>query len=307
MNFSIIWARSEVSFVKYNICSISFRHELVSIQQLIRFAKAEGFSGIELWGVHAAALFRNDPEEIPRIVNEMQARNINVSMISDYVQLNAPQDQWTNAERKWQTLITLALLFRTDKIRIFAGNQASAAAIMEERMLCINRLRQLAEYSSRFGVYLVIETHPDTYSDTLESTIRLLNDVDHDHVRINLDFLHMWEVGCEPLDAYRALKPWIVNYHMKNVATRDSLDLFSPCNVYSPNGIRSGMTKLADGMIDYTSIIKYLESEQTPHAASIEWFGDEPHRLLHEEMTWLKQVESLRTSTSQHNVHGGTT
>lgn len=38
------------------LCTISFRHHLVSIGELARFARGHGFDGIELWGVHARNL-----------------------------------------------------------------------------------------------------------------------------------------------------------------------------------------------------------------------------------------------------------
>lgn len=278
--------------VKYSVCSISFRHQLVSLHQLIRFAHSEGYSGIELWGVHAAALFRNSPEDIPRTVAEMQRKAMEISMISDYLDLNAPPERWADEEKKWQTLLSLALVFRTDKIRIFAGNQASGSASHQDWNRCVSRLHNLARYASGFGIYTVIETHPDTLADTVDSTLRLIHETGHEDVKINLDFLHMWEAGTDPLEAYRVLKPWIANFHLKNVANRESLGLFAPSNVYSPNGSRNGMVKLAEGVIDYPAIIGHLEKERSPHAASIEWFGEEPHRELREEMIWLKQVEA---------------
>ena len=41
----------------------------------------------------------------------------------------------------------------------------------------------------------MLETHPNTLTDTLPSTIELLEEVNHPNLKINLDFLHIWESG----------------------------------------------------------------------------------------------------------------
>ena len=38
------------------VCTISFRHQLISIDELASWAQAQRFQGIELWGVHARNL-----------------------------------------------------------------------------------------------------------------------------------------------------------------------------------------------------------------------------------------------------------
>ena len=44
-------------------------------------------------------------------------------------------------------------------------------------------------------MYVLLETHPNTLTDTLPSTIELLEEVNHPNLKINLDFLHIWESG----------------------------------------------------------------------------------------------------------------
>jgi 3-dehydroshikimate dehydratase len=164
----------------------------------------------------------------------------------------------------------------------------------EAWLQCITRLRELARMASEHDSYLVIETHPNTLADTLSSTLRLLRETAHDHLRVNLDFLHVWELGSAPIDAYRELKAWTVNYHLKNISGRNRLDVFAPDNVYSPSGDRSGLTALSDGIIDYSAIIEQLVRDDSPHTASIEWFGEQPFRYLESELAWLKKQESQR-------------
>ncbi|QYR19386.1 sugar phosphate isomerase/epimerase [Paenibacillus sp. sptzw28] len=275
--------------MNYYLCSISFRHELVSFSELVSYADERGFAGIELWGVHAKALIRRYSQDVSRLLDSMDSRSIRISMISDYIDISRGNGPTQVLTGKWKSLIALSHSFRTDKIRIFAGNKPSASASPGDWEHCVGRLRELAQISFDYGVYLVIETHPDTFADTLQSTLRLLKDVGHAHVRINLDFLHLWESGTNPLEAYNGLKTWTVNYHLKNIAGREMLGIFAPGNVYSPTGSRMGMTALSDGLIDYSPVIGQLERDQCQHPVAIEWFGDQPHLHLQTELSWLKE------------------
>ncbi|MFB9327849.1 sugar phosphate isomerase/epimerase family protein [Paenibacillus aurantiacus] len=269
------------------LCSISFRHQLVSFPDLIDFAGRTGFSGIELWGVHGRSLLRDRRRELPGLLEDMEARGLGVSMISDYVDLLAPEDQTALLLRRWDNLLDMAHAFRTRKIRIFAGNRASAAATQREWTLCADRVSRLARIAAERGVQLVIETHPHTYADTLDSTLRLLRDAAPSPIGLNLDFLHLWETGTAPIEAYRQLRTWIVNYHVKNVAALEQAGLFESGNVFSPSGKRDGMAALARGAIDYAAVFDQLHQDATPHPIAIEWFGEDPFALLEQERRWL--------------------
>lgn len=280
--------------MKYNICSISFRHELVSFHDLLQFAGLNAFSGIELWGVHGLSILRYRPKEIPLLMEEMTELGIEVSMVSDYLDLNADTDQFKRIEAKWHELIRLASAFRTNKIRVFAGNRGSAESKPSEWELVIGRLRRMADYSSEYGIHALIETHPHTYADCLESTLRLLDETVHPYIGINLDFLHLWETGASPLAAWSSLKPAVRYFHLKNVLDSKELHVFAPENVYSPNGSRRGIASLAEGKVDYRDIITRLNAEDRNYQASIEWFGNEPFRYLQSERLWLEELEASR-------------
>lgn len=275
--------------MKYDICSISFRHEMVSFQELVHYAQRTGFSGIELWGVHAFSMLGQQSGAMDRTIKELDAAGIRVSMISDYIDLAADAAGYLEAKKKWLQLIAAAKMFKCDKIRIFAGNSGSGAASSSEWNRCVELLHQLAEISSAYGIYLVIETHPNTYADRLDSAIRLMTEVNHAFVRINLDFLHLWETGTPPVEALQALKPWTIHYHLKNILNAGDLWVFLPDNVYSPKGRREGMSALSQGVVDYSEVIRILSREDHEYSASLEWFGAKPFSFLESELAWLHQ------------------
>jgi len=288
--------------MNYSICSVSFRHEMVSLGNLVDAAHKMGIRGIELWGVHAKAMLRDRPQEIPYIIEDMESKGLHISMISDYIDLCAGNDCYPLLLQSWQQLISAAQFFRTNKVRLFAGNKPSAEATEADWIRCLDRLRELAGIAADYGIYILIETHPNTFADTLESSQYLLRSLEHPHVCVNLDFLHLWEAGCDPLEAYHSLKIWTMNYHLKNVTSREHVDSFAPGNVFSPTGSRKEMCSLSEGAIDYRSIIWQLYRDGTSDAIALEWFGERPLAYLEAELAWLKEIEQME----ERAVHGTT-
>ncbi|MFB9278145.1 sugar phosphate isomerase/epimerase family protein [Cohnella cellulosilytica] len=278
--------------MKYSICSISFRHELVSLLELVRFAGDSGFAGIELWGVHGLAALRQRPLDIPLLTEEMDRRGIGISMISHYADLNADAAGFPAVEKHWQELIELARAFRTDKIRIFAGNRGSRECGVRDWETVALRLRLLADRAAQHGIRTLIETHPRTYADRLESAIRLIRDADHPGIGINLDFLHLWESGTSPEEAWRSLRPFVLHAHLKNVLRADGGHVFAPENVYAPSGSRSGMVPLAEGAVDYRRVLPLMQAACPDVQASLEWFGRDPFHYLSQELLWLESVRA---------------
>ncbi|MFF2480910.1 sugar phosphate isomerase/epimerase family protein [Paenibacillus sp. NPDC058071] len=274
--------------MNYHLCTISFRHELVSFRQLLRFACRAGFSGIELWGVHGLALLRR-PAELPELLQEMKESGIRVAMVSDYLNLNAAVEDYAEVERKWEQLIRLAVTFGAGKIRIFAGQGSSEDATLFDWERVAGRLRGLAARAFEVGIHTLIETHPDTYADRLDAAVRLIGDVDYPGLGVNLDFLHLWESGTSPKEAWETLKPYVKHLHLKNVQTAEQLHVFAPGNVYSPSGERSPMVPLASGAVEYLDVLHLLAQAKEPLDASLEWFGNGPFRYLLKEMAWLKR------------------
>lgn len=188
---------------------------------------------------------------------------------------------------------------------MFAGRIPSAAASRQDWEDTISALRLLGDRAAEHRLLIAIETHPGTLADTLESAVKLMREKAHAHIKINLDFLHLWEAGCPPLEAYRLLKVWTVNYHIKNISDIGRLDIYKPENVYSPSGDMRGTASLARGVINYGGLFDCLERDGVPHPLSLEWFGERPSQYLQAEMMWLRrQTLSAAPNNNQYGIEG---
>jgi 3-dehydroshikimate dehydratase len=268
--------------MRLSLCTISFRHHLLSIGEIARFARGSGFDGIELWGVHARNLGPGDHGAW------LADHGLRVPMLSDYLPLDAPPEILA---RSLADLCRLAEIWRAPRLRTFAGTKASADASPEERAHVTRRLRGAADTLSDHGLRLLVETHPGTLADTTESLKRLLDEVDHPALKVNFDILHVWEGGDDPCAAHDRLAPWIDYYHLKNVRARVDLAVFEPANVYAASGRRDGMTGLFDGVLDYEAFLATLHPEAE---ASLEWFGGSCFSVLPEDLLKVRRTTARR-------------
>ena len=282
--------------MKYSVCTISFRHQLISLERIANWAKSHQFDAIELWGVHAKNL-RQSPDFNLECLAE---RGLSVSMVSDYLPLDGDLQ---NGIASAETLCTITRSWGANKLRTFSGGKASADVNEEERAAYNARLRQYCQVAQDYGIDLVVETHPNTLADTLDSTLRLIEEVNHPALRINFDVIHVWEMGSDPVYALEKLAPLIVHMHFKNITQRNLLNVFNPGNVYAPAGSREGMTSLFTGEYDFRKLLTYVMTESTipwqNMDASLEWFGPDVFATLDKDRKELASLESQFIKQSQ--------
>ncbi|MEO9337284.1 sugar phosphate isomerase/epimerase [Mesorhizobium sp. SB112] len=258
--------------MKLSLCTITFRHHLLSLEDIARWAASNGFDGIELWGAHA----RNMQHMTDRDAAWMAGFGLSVPMVSDYLPLD---DDLASLRYATADLCRLARRWGARKVRTFAGKTGSNETSPEARWRLSTRLKDACMIAEDQGCSVLVETHPGTLADTLASTMRLIEDVDHPALKVNFDTLHVWEGGDDPLEAHQKLLPHIQHYHLKNVRSRADLGIFEPSNVYAAAGKRSGMTPLFDGTVDYLEFLDALFDRDNV-AASLEWFGGDCFNIL---------------------------
>jgi 3-dehydroshikimate dehydratase len=272
-----------------SLCTISFRHHLISLDQIATWASRHDFQGIELWGVHAQNLVDRPEYDI----DWLRARNLCVPMLSDYLPL---QGDKSIAFEKAARLCRLCQKWGAKKLRTFAGDRGSHEVSPEQRKAWIARMRELTELADAHGISLVVETHPNTLADTHASTLQLLDEIDHHALRVNLDVIHVWEAGADPIAVLKQLEPFVAHMHWKNISSKELLHVFAPANVYAPAGNRAGMVNLFAGAFDYQHFLRFVMTESRLSwdnlDASLEWFGPNVLRTLQQDALQLRALEA---------------
>ena len=72
-----------------------------------------------------------------------------------------------------------AVLLGAPRIRVWAGELGSADASAERRAAVVGALRDASGVAAARGLTLALEFHGGTLTDTVQSTLRLLDEVDH--------------------------------------------------------------------------------------------------------------------------------
>lgn len=260
-----------------SICTISFRHQLISIEEIAKWAKANHFQGVELWGAHA----KNLADQPKYDKHWLASYGLKATMLSDYLPLAAPEHVLYH---KVQQLGRLARHWGATKLRTFAGDKDSIDFNENERNALFSKLQQVCDWLVPHGLNLVIETHPKTFADSVISTQQMFDVVDRQNMQLNFDVLHVWESGARVTEALESLLPYINHFHFKNISSEAYLDVFAPANVYAAAGSREGMVPIFDGAVNYAEFIEYLHQHHNPRLvamdASLEWFGNHAKKVL---------------------------
>lgn len=268
-----------------SVCTITFRHQLISIAEIAKWSVSNGFQGIELWGAHATNL-----EEQPEYSKDWIANyGLRVTMLSDYLPLFDTNDA---LYFKVHRLCRLAKHWGASKIRTFASNEASAGMNQQRKALLFQRLQTVCDWLAEYDLNLVIETHPNTYADSVSSTVEMFNAVQRQNLQLNYDVLHIWEAGEDVVNACEQLSPYINHFHFKNISSSEHLNVFAPDNVYAAAGSREGMVPIFEGIVDYKKFIEYLYSNPALRNidSSLEWFGNNAKNILSQDRYKLQKI-----------------
>ncbi|WP_377136718.1 sugar phosphate isomerase/epimerase family protein [Rubritalea spongiae] len=252
--------------------------------ELTDWARANRFAGIEMWGGHARSLKHREIYD----ADWLKAKGMYVSMLSDYIDFTKCEADFLSAAEE---LLEMTTNWNCKKLRVFAGSKGSDVMPFHERVQLVIYLKQLCALAEARGIYVLVETHPNTFADSLRSTQWLLDEVGHDHLRLNFDVLHVWESGADPVEAFHKLEAQIMHVHLKNVSERSKLGVFAPGNVYSASGSREGMVSLFDGELDFQHFFDACDLEHLD--ASLEWFGRDIYAVLASDAAKLASLRGL--------------
>ena len=135
-----------------------------------------GFKDLELWGYHVD---RMDPDGIARLADALASRSMHAMCVGAYPSFHCdgPQDD-AEVARLERVVIASAALGATI-FKVFPGRVASVDASAAIWRRTLGRLRGLADRVGLEGMTLALETHGGTLCDSLDSTLRLLSDLEN--------------------------------------------------------------------------------------------------------------------------------
>lgn len=189
--------------MKLGICSITFRE--LSVEELVQEVKKAGLQAIE-WGSDVHVL-PNDTKRAYEVAEIMDAAGLVTSSYGSYYRVGIEN------EYSFEEILETAVILKAKDIRVWAGRKGSADADQAYFDAVVKDSKRIARLAQQQGVRVSYEYHGKTLTDTVESTIKLLEAVDEENMRL------YWQpaVGLSKekrLENIKTIGQYITNVHV---------------------------------------------------------------------------------------------
>ncbi|MFJ2740863.1 sugar phosphate isomerase/epimerase family protein [Streptomyces sp. NPDC087440] len=158
---------------RLGLCSVTFRR--LPAAEVARHAADAGLAVIE-WGadVHAPP---QQPDMLRAVREATERHGLTCCSYGSYFRATAADTP------AFPAVARAASLLGAPRIRVWAGGTGSAATAPDARRTTTAHLREAARIAADHGLELATEFHQHTLTDTVASTLRLLDEVAADNLR----------------------------------------------------------------------------------------------------------------------------
>lgn len=231
--------------LKLGLVSIAFR--ALSPGDVVNLVRSAGLDGIE-WGgdVHAP---HGDVERAAKVKDLTLSAGLSVAAYGSYYRAGE-KDAVPFAD-----VLASAAAMAAPVIRIWAGKKGSADACPEYRRQVVEACRSATSTAADMNIAVACEFHGNTLTDTPQSTLHLLEEVDHPN------FLTYWQpaVGADVSRRFEALK--LVSPRLSNV------------HVFQWHGVQR--LPLSAGESEWRQYLQHIRSLDGDRYAMIEFVADD--------------------------------
>jgi sugar phosphate isomerase/epimerase len=189
------------------------------LDEQIRVCKQNAVTHFELRGVYGKNVMDFDERLRGEIRAKLEANGLGVISIGSPIGKVAIDQPWPAHFDRFKRAVDLALFFNAPFIRLFsyypAGGEGKGP-IDPHRDEVIDRFRRKCEYVASLPVSMVHENEKGIFGDTGRRCLDLMQSVNHAKLRMAFDFANFIQVGENPPDNWRTLKPYVVHIHIKD-------------------------------------------------------------------------------------------
>ena len=185
----------------------------------IRRAAAAGFRWVEMWGwIHA---------DIPAIAAELRDTGVRLNCLSAEPSARIVDPDTHDAFlRSIHASATLAAELRCTHVVVLAGDELRGVSRSAQRAAVVNALRRAAPIAQQFGVTLVLENlntrvdHVGYFLDRTTEALDIIDEVDHQSVRMLYDLYHSVVMDESPAEVLRGRMDRVAHIQIADVPGR---------------------------------------------------------------------------------------
>ena len=237
--------------LKSGLVSVTFRK--LSPREVVDLVKKSGLDGIE-WGgdIHVP---HGDLPKAKEAGAMTRDAGLEVSAYGSYYKVGHSD------ELAFEPVLDSAAALGAPLIRVWAGKKGSADADADYRRTIVEDSRRIADLAAKRGIQIAYEFHGKTLTDTRDSAVLLLKEVDHPNMKSLWQAQVKGDIG-ERLADLDAVTPWLTNVH-----------------AYCWEG--TTRLPLAQGAADWARYLPKLQATGRDHTVLIEFVLDNtPEQFL---------------------------
>jgi len=245
----------------------------MSLSDWVQMACRLDLDGIEVYKLYIKEDER-DKDSMSRISDMIHSSGLEVSMFTSYADLSMPE----SAERREQLAsirwdIDSANIFKTNIVRLTAGKWREGQTVDETLKLVAKGLKESLDYAEEKGVMLALEDHPEI-GTKIADFIRILELVDDDRLKVNLDTSNPMESGDSSVELAKLVKSRIVHVHLSD----RNKDLHHQV--------------VGEGVVDFISVFRILKEVSYDGWLSLETGGRKGEDVIRQAIDFIKNAWS---------------
>lgn len=231
--------------IRTGLLSITFRQ--LTPEEIIDLAVQAGVEGLE-WGgdIHVP---HGDLDRAKEVGLMTAKAGLKVAAYGSYYRVGV------ESPVPFSEIVHTAVQLGAPTIRVWAGNKGSDASDEQWRETVVKESRTIADLAERAGLTVSFEYHGNTLTDTNESALKLLQEVNHPNIRT------LWQPPVDQdfharLQGLEQVSPWLTNVHVFHWLIKER-------------------RPLAEGAQDWNRYLSYVNSLPGDRYAMLEFVKDD--------------------------------
>lgn len=239
-----------------SLCSLAFRND--PIELLIPRIAQIGYDAVEIVGGHIDGKSAADLRALRCLA---ERHNLQITALSPNFAFTQTAQAYADSLERARRFIGYAHQLGCSRIRTFTdcgpGGINSRTATADHWACAVRGLRELTALDR--GIDFLLETHPFTVADTLDSIRRLLHEVSAANLKVLYQPSNPSFCSMGIIQAWRQLAPYTTHMHLSNVNSRD----------------HEGY--IEKGELDLAGFVRTIQSDGYSGSVSVEYcWGDVP-------------------------------
>ena len=171
---------------------------------------------MEIRGVDGKGILDLTDEELDVVEKKLAAGNIGISAIGSPIGKIMITDDFEPHFEKFCRTVAIAKILGTKNIRIFSFYIPEGHKAAEYTSEVIARLKRMADYAEKEGVLLLHENEKGIFGATHDCCKIIFDELYSDHFKGVFDPANFIQTGCDTLEAFNLLSPYIAYMHIKD-------------------------------------------------------------------------------------------